>query len=87
VRHARIPEVDVGINQPGEDMESGRVDCLFPLRQRVVGTDRHDLAARDGNTALQRGFRCNDRSVLNDQICFHDILLFPLGNSPESVLS
>ena len=79
MRHARIPEVDVGINQPREDMESGRVDCPLPLRQRVVGTDRHDLAASDGNTALQRGFRGNDRSVLHDQICFHDILLISAG--------
>ena len=72
VRHAGIAEMDVGVDQAGQDVQAGGVDRLLAVRQRVVGADRDDLAVGNGNAALERGLGRDDRAVLHDQICFHD---------------
>jgi len=75
VRYARIAEVYVRVDQAGQDVQTTGIDRLPAVRQRVIGADRHNPAFCDGNAALQRAFRGDDRSVLHHQICFHDILL------------
>ena len=53
VRYAGIAEVDVGVDQAGQDVQTGGVDDLLAVRQCVVGADSDDLAVGDGNAASQ----------------------------------
>ena len=53
-------------------MEAARIDYPLAVRQRVASADRHDLAIGYGNTALQRGLRRDNRSILYNQIRFHE---------------
>src|SRR5262249_895422 len=78
VSYARITEVHVRVDETREDMEAARIDYPLAVRQRVAGADRHDLAICDGNAALQRGLRRDNRSILYDQIRFHE---FPSSRS------
>ena len=64
----------VGIDQAGQDVQTGGIDCLLTFWQSVVCADCDDLAVIDGDAALERRLRGYDRPVLHDQICFHHIL-------------
>ena len=62
----------MGVDQAGQDVQTGGVDHLLAVRQRVVGADSDDLSVGDGNAALDGGLGRDDRAVLHDQIRFHD---------------
>jgi hypothetical protein len=53
-------------------VQPARIDDLFAVRQRVASADRHNRTAGDSNTALQRRFRRDNRSILYNQIRLHE---------------
>ena len=84
-----IAEVHVGIDQAGQDVQIGGIDCLPTFWQSVVCADCDDPALIDGDAALERRLRGYDRPVFHDQICFHHILPYLgwLGADRKSALT
>jgi hypothetical protein len=63
--HAGFAEMDMAIEDPGQNMFALRVDFFLALRQLVVGADGDDFLVADGNASL-KGFRgCHYPTVLD----------------------
>ena len=71
VGHAGLAEVDVPVDQPGQDMLAPGVDLAGAFRQRVVGADGHEFFVVDGDTAVERVLGRHHGAVLDHQICLH----------------
>ena len=61
----------VRVDEAGQDMLPLHVDDAGRVGQRVVGVDRDDPAAGDGDAPVEGLLRRHDLSVLDDEICFH----------------